>query len=65
MHQGQFLTTACPWYPRINWVTVPFCALSQVKTDRKNDWLKYFKVLFWSLKWGYKKIWVTPTSFHS
>lgn len=55
MHQGQFLTMACPWCPCINWVTVPFCVLSQDKTDRKNDWLKYFKVLFWLLKWGYKK----------
>ena len=27
----------------------------------KNDQSKYFKVLFWLLKWGYKKIWVTPT----
>lgn len=61
MHQGQFLTMACPWCPRINRVTVPFCALSQVKTDRKNDWSKYLKVLFWLLKWGYKNIWATPT----
>ena len=55
MHQGQFLTMACPWCSRINRVTAPFCALSQDKTDRKNDWSKYFKVLFWLLKWGYKK----------